>query len=75
MREPTPDIPAALSVRSWILYGAAAGMLIGLCYVAVLNRDEVTEVVIWRNFILGGAATGLLTGWLIRFTRRSHPDE
>ncbi len=58
-KSPVPGLPP---VRRYALYGAAAGMLAGLVYLASIEAPAEREVVIWRNFILGGCFLGLGCG-------------
>ena len=54
-----------------LLYGAALGMLAGLVYEAAIGAAPAHPVIVWRNFILAGAALGLILGFAVGlFIRR-----
>ena len=49
-------------LRRGMLYGAALGLLLGLVNVGFQGLGEREAIVYWRDWILGGAAVGLLCG-------------
>jgi hypothetical protein len=61
--QPEPP-PVAAIIRRATLYGAGLGVIAGLIDRAVLgdSAGEVAAIERWRNFILVGAAVGLLLG-------------
>jgi hypothetical protein len=75
--QPEPP-PVAAIVRRAALYGAALGIIAGLIDRTVIGESvsEIAAIERWRNFILVGAAVGLLLGaafaWIARrgFRRR-----
>ena len=61
---PMTELPPA-NWRTGTAYGAAIGLAIGLAHVAMIALPEAEEIVIWRNYILAGAAVGAIAGFLL----------
>ena len=52
-----------------LVYGAAIGLLVAIVFRSVASPDELEQIAIWRNFILGGAVAGLMIRAVIGFRR------
>lgn len=50
--------------RRFALYGAAIGVLLGLAYLAAIDRGAAAEIIIWRRFLGAGLLAGAVSGWM-----------
>ena len=65
----------AYFLRRGTLYGAAAGMLLGLAAVGFAGYGETEAIVHWRNWILGGAFVGLVAGAIKAVQLKMSPND
>lgn len=75
---PTGPPPISFFLKRGTLMGAALGMLAGMVYLAIVGvapDAEVSSIIIWRNYILIGAALGLLLGGGVGWWVRSRKDK
>jgi hypothetical protein len=71
MPAPAGDEPYELPIltspiKRSTMYGAAIGLLLGVISLMFRDVGEIEGVIVWRNFVVGGAAVGFVVGSFLR---------
>ena len=64
----TPKWPPSFGQA--LVYGAAVGLLVAIVFRPLESHVELQQIAVWRNFVLGGAFTGLVCRAVIGCLKR-----